>query len=176
MSALDSIEVDGYKSIHSARIEFGAVNVLIGANGAGQSNLAGVFGPPSDLADHRLQLHIGRQGGADAILYFGRKKTAELRIALRLGLRGYEAVLVPSVNDALVFEREVTLSWDQAALPNGGAGPSLPARIHLGRSGHKETELFWHPVGAEYVVDEDSQPVATAMRSWRRFHFHDTGG
>jgi hypothetical protein len=36
--ALDSIEVEGYKSIRSATIELGAINVLIGANGAGKSD------------------------------------------------------------------------------------------------------------------------------------------
>ena len=37
MTALDAIEMDGYKSIRAAKIELGAVNVLIGANGAGKS-------------------------------------------------------------------------------------------------------------------------------------------
>jgi hypothetical protein len=31
MPALDAIEVEGYKSIRAAKIELGAINVLIGA-------------------------------------------------------------------------------------------------------------------------------------------------
>jgi predicted ATPase len=126
MTAVDSIEVDGYKSIRSAKIDLAAVNVLIGANGAGKSNLLGLFGLLADLADDRLQLHIGRQGGADAILHFGRKKTPALRISLRFGLRGYEAVLVPSVSDALVFDHEAVLSWESAPSSIPDPGPSLP--------------------------------------------------
>jgi predicted ATPase len=82
-TALDSIEVEGYKSIRSAKIDLGPINVLIGANGSGKSNLVGIFGLLADLADHRLQLHIARQGGADAILHFGRKKTSALEIERR---------------------------------------------------------------------------------------------
>jgi len=96
MPALESIEVEGYRSIRAAKIDLGPVNVLIGAHGSGKSNLLGVFGLLADLVDQRLQLHIGRQGGADAILHFGRKKTPSLRMCTRFGGAAYEAVLVPA--------------------------------------------------------------------------------
>ena len=174
MTALDAIEVDGYKSIRSEKVELGAVNVLIGANGAGKSNLLGVFGLLGDLVDRRLQLHVGREGGANAILHFGRKKTEALRVSLRFGERGYEAVLVPSAGDTLVFDLETTLSWKPALSPIPALDRSVPERLHIGPAGHKETDLLLHPVGAEYVL-EDAEPVVAALQSWRRFHFHDTG-
>lgn len=39
----ESVEVEGYASIRSARVELGRLNVLIGANGAGKSNFVRVF-------------------------------------------------------------------------------------------------------------------------------------
>ena len=168
MTALDSIEVDGYKSIRSAKIELGAINVLIGANGAGKSNVLGLFGLLADLVDGRLQLHVARQGGAEAILHFGRKKTSSLRLALRFGLKGYESVLVPSAGDTLVFEREQTLSWESAP------SQAPPTRVPHWPAGHKETELLWHPVGAEHVIEAEKLVIA-AINGWRLFHFHDTG-
>jgi predicted ATPase len=174
MLALDSIEVEGYKSIRSGKIDLGAVNVLIGANGTGKSNLLGLFGLLADLADRRLQLHIGRQGGANAILHFGRKRTPVLRIALRFGLDGYEASLVPSAGDTLVFDREETLSWRSRSSPDFDLRPIAPSRVGPGSAGHKETELGWQPVDAEYVAEQDELVIA-AMKGWRPFHFHDTG-
>jgi predicted ATPase len=50
MGRIESIEIAGYKSIRSATIPLGAINVLIGANGAGKSNLLGVFGLLTSLA------------------------------------------------------------------------------------------------------------------------------
>jgi predicted ATPase len=171
MPALESIEVEGYKSIRAAKIDLGPVNVLIGANGSGKSNLLGVFGLLADLVDQRLQLHIGRQGGADAILHFGRKKTSSLRISLGFGPHGYEAVLVPSAGDTLVFEREEPVSWEPHPFPIPDSLQGLSTREYLG-AGHKETGLIGEGLSTERFV---AKPVITGMRSWRRFHFHDTG-
>src|SRR5512140_1053527 len=170
MPALESIEVEGYKSIRMAKVDLGPVNVLIGANGAGKSNLLGVFGLLADLADQRLQLHIGRQGGADAILHFGRKKTSSLRICLRFGAPAYEAVLVPSAGDTLVFQDEVAWSGHPYRSPIRasyldedavrGTGESL------GPGGHKETGLG--SIGEHQGHSAIVQPVAAAMKNWRR--------
>jgi predicted ATPase len=161
-----------------AKIDLGAVNVLIGANGAGKSNLLGLFGLLADLADGRLQLHVGLQGEADAILHFGRKKTSSLRICLRFGLPAYEAVLVPSAGDSLVFGDEVAWSGKPFRSPSGTEVKFLDEDSlratgwFLAPGGHKETGL--HEVG-ERAHNPVVEPVVTAMRSWRRFHFHDTG-
>jgi predicted ATPase len=143
--ALDSLEVEGYKSIRAAEIHLGPINVLIGANGSGKSNLVGVFGLLADLADHRLQLHVARQGGADALLHFGAKKSPAMGFSLRFGLHGYEASLIHAVGDTLMFEYEVTLQW-VARKANQDPLSGDPIPMYLGRSGHKETELCFNPM------------------------------
>jgi predicted ATPase len=168
MAALDSIEVEGYKSIRAATIELGAINVLIGANGAGKSNLLGLFGLLADLADRRLQLHVSLQGGANAILHFGRKRTVALRVTLRAGSHGYEAALVPAAGDTLVFERESPLTW--TAPTDNGAHASAAPPGGPSATGHKETVLI-----DEHGVEPSAHAVLTGMRAWHRFHFHDTG-
>jgi predicted ATPase len=161
MTALDSVEVEGYKSIRSAKIELGAINVLIGANGAGKSNLLGVFGLLADIADRRLGFHVAQRGGADAILHFGSKQTPMLRIALRFGLYGYEADLVPSASDTLIFEREVV---EHTSSNDGFRNETM-------NQGAKETWLGEGSDGSRAL----EEPIVAAMRGWRRFHFHDTG-
>ena len=172
--ALDSLEVEGYKSIRSAKVELGAINVLIGANGSGKSNLVGLFGLLADLADRRLQLHVARQGGADALLHFGAKKTPVMGFSLRFGLRGYQASLIPVVGDTLVFEYEATLQWvAREANQDPLSGDPIP--MYLGRSGHKETELRFNPMDSREDLIGATGPVVVAMKRWRPFHFHDTG-
>lgn len=171
--ALDSLEVEGYKSIRSAKIDLGAINVLIGANGSGKSNLVGVFSLLADLADNRLQLHIARQGGANAILHFGLKRTSELRLALRFGLDGYEADLIPVAGDTILFRYETVLVWPPASSSSDPTQASQPRRLGLG-TGHKETELPWHPMSMPDTF-KDSKRAFEAMTSCRPFHFHDTG-
>jgi predicted ATPase len=172
MPALDSMEVEGYKSIRSAKIDLGAINVLIGANGSGKSNLVSLFGLLADLADRRLQLHVARQGGANAILHFGRKRTSTLRVELRFPTHAYEVVLVPSAGDTLVFSWEAPSTWEPptSAVPADGRGH--PVSEYTERAGHKETTMDEELSARDKFVVE---PIVTAMRAGRPFHFHDTG-
>ncbi len=57
---------------------FGAINVLIGSNGAGKSNFISFFRMLNELIEGRLQLFVGRSGGANAMLHYGRKVTNTL--------------------------------------------------------------------------------------------------
>jgi hypothetical protein len=152
--ALDSLDVEGYKSIRLAKIDLGPINVLIGANGSGKSNLVGLFGLIADLADRRLQLHVARQGGANAILHFGQKKTPQLRISLSFAPLEYQAILVPSVGDTLVFGTETT------GLRMPDAGPrEMPPRAgsqgEPGNVGAKETHFPLRFAKTEYVHPGD---------------------
>lgn len=169
MPHLDAIEVEGYKSIRSAAIALGAVNVLIGANGTGKSNLLGFFGLLADLADRRLQLHVARKGGADAMLHFGRKTTPAFRFILVFGAHGYHASLVPTADDTLVFEGELPTSFE----PPERTSPPPPAK-YVAPPGYKETVLT-DEGGELESTDALAIPVIAGMKSWRQFHFHDTG-
>ena len=47
MAMLKSIHIQGFKSIRDARVDLGRVNVLIGANASGKSNLVAFFRMPA---------------------------------------------------------------------------------------------------------------------------------
>src|SRR3990172_4103411 len=80
MSKLYKLHVQGFKSIRDQTLEFGPLNVFIGGNGVGKSNLVGVFHFLHRVAQQQLQNYTGEAGGANAILHFGRKKTETLRL------------------------------------------------------------------------------------------------
>ena len=145
----------GYKSIAECELELGCLNVLIGANGAGKSNLIGFFRLINRILDQQLQTAVGLAGGPDALLHFGRKKTEELHAELYFGNNGYRFRLRPTQDNRMMFAHEA-LWWNQ----HGDWRPS---------SGHFES----------YVEDQKKRTriygfVVPAMRSWRLHHFHDT--
>jgi predicted ATPase len=78
---LERLKLSGYKSIRDAEIEFTRLNVLIGANGAGKSNLVSFFSLLSAALDGRLNDYVGRQGGPNALLHFGAQRTSEIAVA-----------------------------------------------------------------------------------------------
>ena len=55
MAQLTSLRLAGWKSIRDAKVEFRPLNVLIGANGAGKSNLVSFFKLMNEMMDRRLQ-------------------------------------------------------------------------------------------------------------------------
>ena len=72
---LQRVTVRGFRSIKEMNLELRSINVCIGANGAGKSNLIAFFKMVNELMGGRLQQHIGTTGRANANLHFGPKVT-----------------------------------------------------------------------------------------------------
>ncbi len=63
MARLISLRITGWKSIREATIDLRALNILIGANGSGKSNLVSFFKLMNYMIAGRLQEYIGTRGG-----------------------------------------------------------------------------------------------------------------
>lgn len=150
---LSRIVIDGYKSISHCDLKMGSLNVLIGANGAGKSNFIGFFRLIATLLDHRLQSLVGKAGGPDALLHFGRKQSETLKGELFFGNNGYKFALEATNDNRMMFQREA-LWWNMS----GDKGVT---------SGHFESQADQHKTG----IKQYTLPI---MRRWRVYHFHDT--
>jgi predicted ATPase len=87
---LSRIVLKGFKSIKQCDIPLHELNVLIGPNGAGKSNFIGFFKLIQQMLQGQLQLFVSKQGGPDAMLYFGRKVTERFSAELYFGNNGYK--------------------------------------------------------------------------------------
>ena len=103
MRTLRKILIKGFKSIASAEIELRDLNVVIGANGSGKSNLIGVFRLLERVLSHNLQLYVASE--PDRLLHHGRKVTKSLEVDLAFDSNAYGFKLVPA-QDTLVFLSE----------------------------------------------------------------------
>lgn len=164
---LERLVVQGYKSFRDLDLSLARINVLIGANGSGKSNFIQLFQMMNRVVHQSLQTYVAQSGGADQLLHYGRKTTEKMHLEFwfRVGkdlMNGYAASLIPTAEDALVFENEVCYFHDQ----------SLYARPYIG-----PTWNFPHP---ESLLPEWSRSggvarhVLRAMQSWQLYHFHDT--
>ena len=77
MNRLTKIKIEGYKSLKQIELEIGNMNILIGENGAGKSNLVSVFDLLKAIRDCELQGYVNLQGGMNSILYNGWKTTRD---------------------------------------------------------------------------------------------------
>ena len=125
---LQSVVVEGFTSIRSAELALDDVNVLVGANGAGKSNLIRALGMLGRIMDGELGLYVGLSGGASALLNADPAEPRRIRLQVESNAGGYPAQLIPAAGDTLIFSSESFLprGWDDAE--------------SLGR-GHKESTL-----------------------------------
>ena len=79
---IERVEIEGFKSIRKASFDLQPVNILIGANGAGKSNLASFFAMIPAALDGSVGQFVNLHGGANALLRQGTKQTE--RVAWRL--------------------------------------------------------------------------------------------
>lgn len=152
---LSRIVLRGFKSIRECDLELKELNVLIGPNGAGKSNFIGFFRLIQKMLESKLQLYVGRQGGPDALLHFGRKKTEKLSAELYFGNNGYKFTLEPTQNNRMMFAEE-NFWWNMRGDWNIGAG-------------HFETD-----VESQKLRTKIYNYTIPPMKSWRLYHFHDT--
>lgn len=166
MDRLKRIDLRGFKSIRDVSLELRPLNVLIGVNGAGKSNLVSFFKMLNEMMGGRLQQHIATSGRAQSLLHFGPKLTPQVEAVLEFEVENgtdiYCLRLFHAAGDTLVFAEE-TLKFLRA----GWQGP--PQTVDLG-AGHQETRIRDEA--------ENNNPVANAFRRLlsksRVFHFHDT--
>lgn len=165
MPSLSRLALHGFKSIGDMSVDLGRMNVLIGPNGAGKSNFLSFFRMLNALSAEQLQLYVGKQGGANSLLHYGRKRTpqvsAEMTFESDQGAHDeYRFSLVGVAPDDLMFADEVVshrpAKSKQRALQFGG--------------GHRESKLD------EGIRKNDttSRTVKWSIDRWRVYHFHDT--
>ena len=103
---ISRIVIEGYKSIAACDVEMHTLNILIGANGAGKSNFMGFFRLITHLLTQRLQLFVGKSGGPDALLHFGRKNSPYLVGEVFFTETSYRFLLEPTNDNRLMFGGE----------------------------------------------------------------------
>jgi len=156
---LKHIKVEGFKSIARLDLPMENINILIGANGAGKTNLISLFTFLSYLSQGKLRNYVLSEGGAERFFHFGTRHTGQMMFDLEVGANGYHVEFLPNLDDDfLVFGKEyctITTS-------------SRPWNLYprKGESGFVSGE------------QADSEPVKKYTREFlekcRVYHFHDT--
>lgn len=157
------IIIENYKSIHKATIDLAPINVLIGANGAGKSNLISFFELLSALYNQRLQRYILERGGIGRLLHNGLKGSDKIRGVFNFSNR-----------NALGF----------VLLPTDTGGAVIATQDCFNSGGSPDTDYeAWHRATWDNGVSEsqirDNKTwragyLQKFLQSFTVYHFHDT--
>lgn len=154
---ITKIEVEGFKSLKDVTLDLGMLNVLIGSNGSGKSNLISLFYLLQNIVEGKLQYYVAKNGGPNAFLFFGSKRTEKLTARFYFGNNGYSFSLSPTADNRLMFDDENFYG-------------NVTGKRSVGR-GHFESKMI---NGTDNEADQYIVPILQGQK-WRVYHFNDTG-
>jgi predicted ATPase len=163
---ISRLSLEGFKTIkHQENLEFDQnINLFIGANGSGKSNLLSFFEMMSFMMTNHFQQYLVENGFASTLLYFGSKITSQIEAMIvftfQTGESRYEFKLSHIAGDTLVFAQE---SIDDK-------NHEKPQKITL-CGGNKETELEALSLEKQATIAKE---IKSFLLSISIFHFHDT--
>lgn len=168
MFHLKRLILKGFRSVRELDLELAPINIFIGANGAGKSNLISFFTMLNQVLAGALQEYIATTGGARSLLHFGPKVTRDLECRLEfVDTEGedefYAMRLSFTADDSLAFTSE-----ELGGRPYSRDGERQ--NLSFG-AGHRESKL--------QTPDQSDNQVVKKVRQYLLnrclvYHFHDT--
>src|SRR5258706_12508024 len=120
MRTLEKLTIKNFKSIREQTLALGRLNVVIGGNGVGKSNLIGAFRFLRELVNQNLAQYSLTKG-ADTLLHFGRKRTPTMSLRLEFGegstSNAYKVELRGTDDNSLIIAREKAFYHEKDKYP-----------------------------------------------------------
>lgn len=164
MRTLEKLTIKGFKSIREQTLALGPLNVFIGGNGVGKSNLIGAFRFLREIVTQNLARYTAIKGGADTLLYFGRKRSPQMELFLEFGeghtSNAYKVQLHGTDKDTLMVWDETAFYHDKKAFPK------KPFDKHISSVSEESNLKNVNHICANQVMRD--------LDSYRVYHFHDT--
>lgn len=163
MNILSNLTVRGFKSIRElVDFELTSLNVFIGANGSGKSNLISFFKLVQKIAENKANSYIQQHGGINDFLFNGRKVTE--RIIFRIGFQnhqyGFSIIEVTSPEISCRVDEE-EIAGDQI----------LPVIVY----GTDQLNFARNPEDQAVTLAKDAfDYIYKNIQSWQIYHFNDT--
>lgn len=182
MRTLRKITIKGFKSIRDQTLELDRLNVFIGGNGVGKSNLIGAFRFLHEVIQQRLEKYVVTRGGADNILHFGRKTTPKMEFLLEFD--DARALSTYLLKIEATSESGLVIAWEhaQSNAKDAQTWYSQPVGYVTRDDGSIATglaaDLMSHYTRESKLLDDErdeARQVAQALVDCRVYHFHDTG-
>lgn len=181
MPTLQHIHIKGFKSIKELDLELRAMNVLIGANGAGKSNFVSFFKMLGEMARGRLQHFVLKAGRSHDLLHFGPRQTEQIQIRLIYSLdetkehrlRSYSGTLKSGGYDSLYCGDESVGSSSNSSQEfmnflKESRSPRDPSRVPPATP---ESRVFWE---TDPTLGEEFRSVRELITNIQVYQFHDT--
>ncbi len=180
-----------YRSLKSIRMDMGGVNLFIGENGVGKSNLYRALQLVQAAVRGRLAYEIAREGGMASALWSGKRRSGEpVRVKLEVELLDEVAALSfhyrveaglrpPEAAAGFAFEpqvkeEELKVDAGRPVTVMKRAGPGIFVRNGAGRMEEHPEKALTSETAVALLGDAGHYPEVGTLRrvidGWRFFH------
>ena len=154
---MERIKIQGYKSIKELDLELKPINIFIGANGSGKSNLLSFFEFLKNIYNKNLQEYVALRGGIEKFLHKGEKVTEEISTKLSFKKTNGYSFTLKKGQDRFIFIKEGL--WYQ--------NPFYSNPMDIASLGAESALRSATVARADYI--------RKYLNSLEKYHFHDTG-
>ncbi len=163
---LKSLSLKGFKTINNLKdLEFENINIFIGANGSGKSNIVSFFEMLNYMMTEAFGKYVAQNGFASSMLYHGQKVTKDIESKIIFksptAESSYHFRISHSIEDKFLFMGE-TIFYKRYDF-------NKPFKRDLADGGYKETKLK-----ELSYSDKTAKYIKNLLSSIRVYHFHDT--
>lgn len=148
---MQRIEIHGYKSIKDLDLRLRNINIMIGANGSGKSNLLSFFVFIKALYNRNLKEFVALSGGMDKFLHLGRKLTEEINMRMSFEKNAYSLTLKAGDNAFIITKEGLWYDNNQIDIASASEESSL-----------------------QFATEERAKYIRDYLSELKRYHFHDT--
>jgi predicted ATPase len=170
---LNEVRIAGYRSLRDVRLAIGNLNVLVGANGTGKSNLYRALLLLHSAARGGLARALGDEGGMPSALWAGSRKKGPVRLRLGVSVDGFSYDLscgLPELNDlpsAFALDplvKEETVTWSE------GRGQRAVTLLDRGKSGATLRDAEGRPVSFPMTLTRGESALSQVLEPQRFPH------
>lgn len=161
---IEQVVLHNYKSIKEASITLKNINIMIGVNGVGKSNLISFFELLRSIYDKKLNTFVLQNGGIDRFLFNGKKVSPNIEAIVDFdNTNAFFLKLLPAIDDKVVIEY---------------TGDYFNNK-HIEDKNYKlwHRKLWDENVGESNIAENSlwrAEYVRNFLTSFTVYHFHDT--
>jgi len=150
--AIKTLSIKGYRSIQNMRLSMDNINVVVGANGCGKSNLYKAIYLLAKAVNGELAETLAREGGMVSVLWAGKKKqVTQSKTSVRL--------ILNIQTDDLSYE--ITCGLPTPSSSMFALDPEVKTEhVWFGETRRPNTTLIERQGSTAWITNQDGQRIA----------------